>query len=75
MMGMIPEASLYTCKGNMVLTERHVEAHGGSGGIPVAPKALFLAKLTWYPRIEVDLDVVAKKIVGPLLGLSDPLGH
>jgi hypothetical protein len=36
---------------------------------------LFLAKLTWYPRIEVDLGVVAKRRVVPLLGLSDPLGH
>jgi hypothetical protein len=57
------------------LIERHVEAHGGSGDIPVAPKALFLAKLTWYPRIEVDLGVVAQRRFRPLLGLSDPLGH
>jgi len=38
-----------------------------SGGISVASKALFLAKLTWYPWIEVDLGVVVKRRVGPLL--------
>jgi len=74
-MGMIPYAFYCTCTSKCASGLNWATCRGawGSGGLPVAPKTLFLTKLTWYPRIEVDLGVVAKRRVRPLLGLSDPL--